>query len=312
MKQTISKISILFMVVFALTITSSCEKADLMGPLKAEALKLVAEHSDKLTSIGGKWLPMLAKINAIPDSVPGAKALKAKFAEKAAAMAGVKGLVDGAPAAIEAAIKGKDMAGLTAVVDGLKGGGPILSGIESFMGESGGQIGELEKLAAAAKAAAAGGVALDWTKKLSTGYELKGTSAGIENMLVTYLDDAKMDIDKTKWFNFDRVTFASGSSKINMAKSKDQLTNMLEIMKAYPTAEIKIGGYTDNTGSLEGNMKISQKRADAVMAALTASGVVATRMTAEGFGPKHPVCEANDTAECKAKNRRISVNVRKK
>ena len=84
---------------------------------------------------------------------------------------------------------------------------------------------------------------------------------------------------------------------------------MAEILKAYSKATIKIGGYTDNTGKLEGNIKLSQSRAESVMKALAKLGVDATRMKAEGYGPKHPVCEANDTPECRAKNRRIAVRV---
>jgi OOP family OmpA-OmpF porin len=52
------------------------------------------------------------------------------------------------------------------------------------------------------------------------------------------------------------------------------------------------------------NKTLSQKRADAVKAALVASGVDATRLNAVGFGPDSPVAD-NKTPEGRAKNRRV-------
>jgi outer membrane protein OmpA-like peptidoglycan-associated protein len=42
-------------------------------------------------------------------------------------------------------------------------------------------------------------------------------------------------VDKTTWFNFDRVTFASGSDVIDAANSEEQLNNLVEILNAYPS-----------------------------------------------------------------------------
>jgi outer membrane protein OmpA-like peptidoglycan-associated protein len=84
------------------------------------------------------------------------------------------------------------------------------------------------------------------------------------------------------------------------------------LMKAFPTAGIKIGGYTDNTGALDANKRISGERANVVLKQLAGLGVAAGNMAAEGYGPEHPVCKANDTPECKAQNRRVDVRVTKK
>ena len=54
-------------------------------------------------------------------------------------------------------------------------------------------------------------------------------------------------------------------------------------------------------------MNISQKRADAMKAAIVAGDIDGSRIETEGYGPAHPVCPANDTAECKKQNRRIAV-----
>jgi len=116
------------------------------------------------------------------------------------------------------------------------------------------------------------------------------------------------NLSKDSWYNFDRLTFATGSANLDSDKSKEQLDNIAEIMKAYPKVAIKLGGYTDNTGSEDANLSLSQSRADNVMAALVARGIDGSRMTSEGYGIAHPVA-SNDTEEGRAQNRRIAINV---
>jgi OOP family OmpA-OmpF porin len=67
-----------------------------------------------------------------------------------------------------------------------------------------------------------------------------------------------------------------------------------------------VGGYTDNVGSAEQNQKLSQKRADNVMAQLESKGISANRLTAAGWGEQSPVAD-NATAEGRARNRRVPV-----
>ena len=71
----------------------------------------------------------------------------------------------------------------------------------------------------------------------------------------------------------------------------------------------EIGGFTDNTGPAAANKKLSTERAEAIKAMLVSLDVAASRLAAAGYGPAQPVCAANDTEECKAKNRRIAVRV---
>jgi OmpA-OmpF porin, OOP family len=75
--------------------------------------------------------------------------------------------------------------------------------------------------------------------------------------------------------------------------------------------EIKLGGYTDNTGDSVNNVKLSQQRAEAAKAELVSRGIDAKRLSAEGYGPMHPVAD-NATEEGRARNRRIDVRVTKK
>jgi K(+)-stimulated pyrophosphate-energized sodium pump len=80
-------------------------------------------------------------------------------------------------------------------------------------------------------------------------------------------------------------------------------------MNAYPNMRIKLGGYTDNTGNQETNIKLSNLRAQTTKLKLLELGIAGHRIETEGYGSLHPVCEANDTDECRAKNRRIDVRV---
>lgn len=118
--------------------------------------------------------------------------------------------------------------------------------------------------------------------------------------------------DKTQgWISFDRVYFQTGKADLTDA-SKAQVENIIAILKAFPDATAKIGGYTDNTGTEEVNMKVSGDRAKTVADRIIAGGVDGARIASEGYGPNHFVCEANDTDECRAQNRRVDIRVTKK
>ncbi|HQW84347.1 MAG TPA: OmpA family protein, partial [Ferruginibacter sp.] len=134
-----------------------------------------------------------------------------------------------------------------------------------------------------------------------------------ENKLYKFLSDAGAAVDTVKgnWFEFTNVRFKTGSSDIT-DESMIQLKNMVAITKGFPSAQFKIGGYTDNTGSMATNISLSQKRADAVEAILKKLGASSNSFTgAKGYGPEWPIAD-NATAEGRAQNRRVAVNVKAK
>jgi K(+)-stimulated pyrophosphate-energized sodium pump len=152
----------------------------------------------------------------------------------------------------------------------------------------------------------------DTSFKLPSGQEIKVGKLSSEFKLFNFLSDPKsvVDTDKSKgWISLDRTYFVSGKSELTES-SKEQVANIAAILKAYPNAKIKLGGYTDNTGAVDLNNKISTERASFVKAQLEVAGVPAGSIEkAEGYGPLHPICEANDTNECKAQNRRVDIRV---
>jgi len=145
---------------------------------------------------------------------------------------------------------------------------------------------------------------------LDGGVSLKGVDVdGIEASLLNFIKSDK-PVDKTTWFDFDRLTFETGSATLK-PESQEQLKNIAEILKAYPNVSVKLGGYTDNTGNADANLKLSGDRAQSVKKELTALGIAADRLESEGYGQEHPVA-SNDTEEGRAQNRRISIQVTKK
>ncbi|MGK6352325.1 OmpA family protein [Parapedobacter sp. DT-150] len=67
---------------------------------------------------------------------------------------------------------------------------------------------------------------------------------------------------------------------------------------------LKLAGHTDNTGSMQTNMRLSKERAEAVKAYLVSKGANASRIEATGYGPTQPIA-GNNTASGRQKNRRV-------
>lgn len=148
------------------------------------------------------------------------------------------------------------------------------------------------------------------SKKLPDGTELSIAENSVENSLISFIEDKNKPVDKTTWFTFDRLYFETGKSTLK-TESQEQLKNIAAILKAYPNVQLKMGGYTDNTGDAAVNQKISTERANTAKEALVKLGVDAKRLSAEGYGQDHPIA-SNDTSEGRAQNRRIDVRVTQK
>lgn len=143
--------------------------------------------------------------------------------------------------------------------------------------------------------------------KLPNGVLINIPEFGVERKLIAFIEDATKPVDDKTWFSFDRITFDFAKATLK-PESVEQLKNIAEILKAYPKVAIKLGGYTDNKGPADFNMKLSQGRADNVLAELVKLGIDAGRLKAEGYGEQYPVA-SNDTEEGRAQNRRIDIRV---
>jgi OOP family OmpA-OmpF porin len=116
-------------------------------------------------------------------------------------------------------------------------------------------------------------------------------------------NEAKMGMDafaNAILFNTGRASFKLGVT--------NELDGMVAIMNQFPSAEFAIKGYTDSIGSASNNLKLSDKRANAVRNYLVKNGIAASRLTAKGFGEESPV-DTNMNRAGREKNRRVEVKV---
>lgn len=123
-----------------------------------------------------------------------------------------------------------------------------------------------------------------------------------------YLTDSSAKVNQS--FTFDNLIFES-NTPILVAGSDKTIQDLAKIMLAYPRVQVKLTGYTDNTGDSIQNRRLSLKRAFAIKSVLIANGVQDLRVDFAGRGSSNPVA-SNATEEGKAKNRRIEVKVVKK
>jgi OOP family OmpA-OmpF porin len=92
--------------------------------------------------------------------------------------------------------------------------------------------------------------------------------------------------------------------------SAGQLGEMAGVLKATPALKVFIVGHTDNQGEFAANTGLSQKRAEAVAAALASKyGIAPARLVARGVANLAPV-STNDSEEGRARNRRVEMVVR--
>jgi len=104
-----------------------------------------------------------------------------------------------------------------------------------------------------------------------------------------------------------RINFATNSATID-ASSFYKINNFSNFLLNNRGSMITIVGHTDSAGSSIDNLSLSQRRANAVVAALVERGVSPARLTAIGKGESMPIA-SNDTIEGKAMNRRIEAKI---
>ena len=119
-------------------------------------------------------------------------------------------------------------------------------------------------------------------------------------------------MEPTPEFNPNQLILSSETSfEFNSAKLKEaaypELDKLLEQMKKYPLSRWKIVGYTDNVGSEDGNIKMSQMRAESVLNYFVSRGIPKVRFEVIGMGSKNPIAD-NNTPEGRAQNRRVEIN----
>jgi outer membrane protein OmpA-like peptidoglycan-associated protein len=106
-------------------------------------------------------------------------------------------------------------------------------------------------------------------------------------------------------FVVPELTFRSDTAEIEPA-SAHMLDEVASALAVHPSAQVRIEGHTDATGSDDANMTLSKQRADSVKGYLTQHGVSPAQLETAGFGASRPVAD-NGTVEGRTQNRRTEL-----
>lgn len=99
------------------------------------------------------------------------------------------------------------------------------------------------------------------------------------------------------------VYFDTASTVLRI-ESSTTLENLLQSLKDDPALRVEIQGHTDDTGTADHNVDLSDKRAASVAQWLIGRGIADDRLTSKGYGATRPIAD-NRTVEGRAKNRRV-------
>jgi outer membrane protein OmpA-like peptidoglycan-associated protein len=99
------------------------------------------------------------------------------------------------------------------------------------------------------------------------------------------------------------VRFDTSKSTLT-ATAKANLDKLVPVFQSYADTDLVIYGYTDSSGAVEYNQKLSEQRAASVKSYLASKGLNVSRFTSKGMGISDPIA-SNETTEGKAQNRRV-------
>ena len=129
---------------------------------------------------------------------------------------------------------------------------------------------------------------------------------GMEQHIVADAAAFNNDIRATGHAAVYGIYFDTGKADIK-SESKQAIGEIANLLKSDPELKIVVVGHTDNKGSVESNLKLSQDRAQAVMQSLIRDqNIVSSRLRAYGCGQFAPVA-SNDAEDGRAKNRRVEL-----
>ncbi len=143
-----------------------------------------------------------------------------------------------------------------------------------------------------------------------TGSEQSDLLAGDELDLVIRLERARNDdlagrLEADGKVDLYGIYFDSDKAVIK-SESEATLRQVLAMLKDRPALRIAVAGHTDSQAAEAYNLDLSKRRAQAVVAWLTARGIAASRLVAQGLGESQPVAD-NDSPAGRALNRRVEI-----
>jgi outer membrane protein OmpA-like peptidoglycan-associated protein len=131
---------------------------------------------------------------------------------------------------------------------------------------------------------------------------------GFTNAQVKTYVLAELPTEIIEQINKDFAEFADANFEFNQSEVSENsyqiLDRVAEIMNENPELVMEIAAHTDNVGSFEFNMDLSQKRAESIVNYLTSKGIESVRLIGKGYGESRPIA-TNSTEEGRLKNRRV-------
>ena len=122
--------------------------------------------------------------------------------------------------------------------------------------------------------------------------------------------DGLRNIEEGSALILNNIFFETGKSTL-LPQSNAELDKIAAFLAEGTVSQIEISGHTDNVGSDELNLKLSQARAQAVVNYLVSKGISASMLQAKGYGKTRPI-DTNLTDQGKSNNRRVEFFVLKK
>ncbi|MDP4292662.1 MAG: OmpA family protein [Bacteroidota bacterium] len=166
-----------------------------------------------------------------------------------------------------------------------------------------------------------GGVVGKLAKNTAAGAIIGAAVGGTAGALIgRYMDKQAMDLNKElKNAKVERIgegikiTFDSGilfkiSSSDLSPQAISNIDQLAGVLNKYKDTNILIEGHTDNTGSHDFNMALSERRAGSVASYLQSKSVASDRIITKGYGPDQPVAD-NSTEATRSLNRRVEVAI---
>ena len=135
-------------------------------------------------------------------------------------------------------------------------------------------------------------------------YDFSGTPAYIRNVRIAKGAVPLYDrmLTDGKFITYG-ITFDVGKAVIK-PESMGEINRIVNLMNENPELKFEVQGHTDATGNAASNQKLSEQRAQAIVAKLVEMGIAANRLTAVGKGQTSPIAD-NSSNEGRAKNRRV-------
>ncbi|HUX05948.1 MAG TPA: OmpA family protein [Acidobacteriota bacterium] len=127
----------------------------------------------------------------------------------------------------------------------------------------------------------------------------------LERVLTFGADELKLALDAEGRVAVYGINFEIDKADLQLG-AEEVISEIVKLMQMYPELKIEIQGHTDNTGTAQHNLELSNRRADTVMKFMTLYGIEASRLVAKGYGQAQPLA-SNDTEEGRAQNRRVEL-----